>query len=227
MSDEMGDGSFGYLNHIASYVSATLHCVPAIPPRCRPPGGCGGTLRHGHGCAATNRLGACSLSAWRRPIGPDLLDVLRRYVHACTRSAIATRSSWCGCCWRQGSGRTPPPSPRAGERRGRESGLSWAARRRACTRARSLTMIPTGRAAVQAYRATLGRWSARRRLRTPAGCSRKRAKDEAVGYLDEALRLQSAAGAERDAARVAACSAIPARSVQAGAQTRPRRAGRS
>ena len=27
-------------------------------------------------------------------------------------------------------------------------------------------------------------------------------KDEAVGYLDEALRLQSAAGAERDAARV-------------------------
>ena len=29
-----------------------------------------------------------------------------------------------------------------------------------------------------------------------------RAKDEAVGYLDEALRLQSAAGAERDAARV-------------------------
>jgi DNA-binding NarL/FixJ family response regulator len=30
----------------------------------------------------------------------------------------------------------------------------------------------------------------------------ERAKDEAVGYLDEALRLQSAAGAERDAARV-------------------------
>ena len=50
--------------------------------------------------------------------------------------------------------------------------------------------------------ATLGRWSARRRLRMPAGCSAERAKDEAVGYLDEALRLQSAAGAERDAARV-------------------------
>jgi DNA-binding NarL/FixJ family response regulator len=30
----------------------------------------------------------------------------------------------------------------------------------------------------------------------------ERAKDESVGYLDEALRLQSAAGAERDAARV-------------------------
>jgi DNA-binding NarL/FixJ family response regulator len=30
----------------------------------------------------------------------------------------------------------------------------------------------------------------------------ERAKEEAVGYLDEALRLQSAAGAERDAARV-------------------------
>jgi DNA-binding CsgD family transcriptional regulator len=30
----------------------------------------------------------------------------------------------------------------------------------------------------------------------------ERSKDEAVGYLDEALRLQSAAGAERDAARV-------------------------
>jgi DNA-binding CsgD family transcriptional regulator len=29
-----------------------------------------------------------------------------------------------------------------------------------------------------------------------------RAKDQAVGYLDEALTLQSAAGAERDAARV-------------------------
>jgi DNA-binding NarL/FixJ family response regulator len=39
-------------------------------------------------------------------------------------------------------------------------------------------------------------------LEDAAGLLPERAKEEAVGYLDEALRLQSAAGAERDAARV-------------------------
>ena len=64
-------------------------------------------------------------------------------------------------------------------------------------------MIPNGPlAAVQAYRddpRSLVRAAA---LEDAGRLLEERAKDEAVGYLDEALRLQSAAGAERDAARV-------------------------
>jgi DNA-binding NarL/FixJ family response regulator len=57
-------------------------------------------------------------------------------------------------------------------------------------------------AAVQAYRGDPRSLVRAAALEDAGRLLGERAKDEAVGYLDEALRLQSAAGAERDAARV-------------------------
>ena len=39
MSDEIADGSFGYLNHVASYVLGDIALRTGTPPRCGPPGG--------------------------------------------------------------------------------------------------------------------------------------------------------------------------------------------
>jgi len=87
MSDEMGDGSFGYLNHIASYVLGDIALRTGDPVALqtarRDAAGLYGT---GSGCATTERLGAwLTVRLDRGHIGPDLLDVLAPgYVHACS-----------------------------------------------------------------------------------------------------------------------------------------------
>ncbi len=87
MSGEMGDGSFGYLNHIASYVLGDIALRTGDPAALqttrRDAAALYGT---GSGCAATKRLGAwLTVRLDCGPIGPDLLDVLAPgYVHACS-----------------------------------------------------------------------------------------------------------------------------------------------
>ena len=136
--------------------SVTSHCAPATPPRCRPPGG---MRRHFTARPAAarppNASARGSLSAWTAALSAQTCSTSSR-PGTCTpaaRSAIATRSNWCGCCWRPGSGRTPPPSPR-GWRTARtriRAFLGCAPPR--CMRARSLTDDPErALAAVQAYR---------------------------------------------------------------------------
>ncbi len=209
----------------------TSPCAPAIPPRCRPPGG---TRRHCTARAAAarppNASARGSLPAWTAVLSTQTCSTSSR-PGTCTpaaRSAIATQSSWCGCCWRQGSGRTPPPSPR-GWRAARtriRAFLGCAPPR--CMRARSLTTIPDGPWPLSRHTAvTLGRWSARRRLRMPGGCSCnwRRTRRSATWTRRSGCSPPRAPNETRRAS--AACSVTAARSVQAGARTRPRRSGRS
>ena len=87
MSDEMGDGSFGYLNHLASYVLGDIALRTGDPAALqtarRDAAALYGTAS---GCATTKRLGAwLTVRLDGGPIGPDLLDVLAPgYVHACS-----------------------------------------------------------------------------------------------------------------------------------------------
>jgi len=173
MSDEMGDGSFGYLNHIASYVLGDIALRTGDPVALqtarRDAAGLYGT---GSGCATTERLGAwLTVRLDGGHIGPDLLDVLAPgYAHACSPVghcdavelvrllAAGQRPDAAAVTARLENGADANPSF-----------LGCAPPR--CTHARSLTMIPDGPWPLSGHTAaTLGRWSARRRLRMPAGC---------------------------------------------------------
>lgn len=178
MSDEIGDGSFGYLNRVASYVLGDVALRTGDPASLqtarRDAAALYGTVTD---CLTTKRLGAwLTVRLEGGPIGPDLLDVLAPgRPGACTpaaRSTTPTPSNWCGCCWRPASGPTPPPSPRGWRamRTGIRASLDCAPP--LCTPAPCLTMTQTGRWPPSTPTATtLGRWSARRRSKMPAGCS--------------------------------------------------------
>ena len=140
MSDEIGDGSFGYLNHIASYVLGDIALRTGDPAALqtarRDAAALYGT---GTACATTKRLGAwLTVRLDGGPIGPDAARRPRARVRARLQPDRPLRRGRTGAAaagGRAAAGRRLRHRA-AGERRGRESGLSWAARRRAaCARA--------------------------------------------------------------------------------------------
>ena len=206
MSDEMGDGSFGYLNHIASYVLGDIALRTGNPAALqtarRDAAALYGT---GSGCATTERLGAwLTVRLDGGPIGPDLLDVLAPgYVHACSPVGHCDAVELVRLLLAAGQ-RPDAASVTARLENGADANPSFPGLRAAALHARALLDKDPERAlaAVQAYRGDPRSLVRAAAFEDAGRLLPERAKDEAVGYLDEALRLHSAAGAERDAARV-------------------------
>ena len=206
MSDEMGDGSSGYLNHIASYVLGDIALRTGDPVALqtarRDAAALYGT---GSGCATTERLGAwLTVRLEGGHIGPDLLDVLAPgYVHACSPVGHCDAVELVRLLLAAGQ-RPDAASVTAGLENGADANPSFPGLRAAALHARALLDHDPEQAlaAVQAYRGDPRPLVRAAAFEDAGRLLLERAKDEAVGYLDEALRLQSAAGAERDAARV-------------------------
>jgi DNA-binding CsgD family transcriptional regulator len=206
MSDEIGDGSFGYLNHIASYVLGDIALRTGDPAALqtarRDAAALYGTVS---GCAATKRLGVwLTVRLDGGPIGPDLLDVLAPgYVHACSPIGHSDAVELVRLLLAAGQ-RPDAASVTARLENGADGNPGFPGLRAAALHARALLDKDPERslAAVQAYRGDPRSLVRAAAFEDAGRLLAERAKDEAVGYLDEALRLQSAAGAERDAARV-------------------------
>ncbi len=206
MSDEMGDGSSGYLNNLASYVLGDIALRTGDPAALQ-------TARRnaallygtGSGCATTRRLGAWLTARLDGgPIGPDLLGVLAPgYVHACSPVGHCDAAELVRLLLAAGQ-RPDAASVTARLENGADANPGFPGLRAAALHARALVDKDPGRAlaAVQAYRGDPRPLVRAAAFEDAGRLLPERAKDEAVGYLDEALRLQSAAGAERDAARV-------------------------
>ena len=206
MSDEIGDGSFGYLNHIASYVLGDIALrtgdAAALQTARRDAATLYGAVS---GCATTKRLGAwLTVRLEGGPIGPDLLDVLAPgYVHACSPFGHCDAVELVRLLLAEGQ-RPDAASVAARLENGADANPSFPGLRAAALHARALLDNDPERAlaAVQAYRGDPRSLVRAAAFEDAGRLLAERAKDDAVGYLDEALRLQSAAGAERDAARV-------------------------
>ena len=206
MSDEMGDGSFGYLNHIASYVLGDIALRTGDPAALQTARRDAAALYGmGSGCATTKRLGAwLTVRLDGGPIGPDLLDVLAPgYVHACSPVGHCDAVELVRLLLAAGQ-RPDAASVTARLENGADANPGFPGLRAAALHARALLDDDPERAlaAVQAYRGDPRSLVRAAAFEDAGRLLPERAKDEAVGYLDEALRLQSAAGAERDAARV-------------------------
>jgi ATP/maltotriose-dependent transcriptional regulator MalT len=206
MSDEIGDESFGYLNHVAGYVLGDIALRTGDPVALqtarRDAAALYGTAS---GCATTRRLGAwLTVRLDGGPIGPDLLDVLAPgYVHSSSPLDHSDAVELVRLLLAAGQ-RPDAASVTARLESDADGNPGFPGLRAAALHARALLDDDPdlALAAVQAYRGdprTLVRAAA---LEDAGRLLGERAKDEAVGHLDEALRLQSAAGAERDAARV-------------------------
>jgi DNA-binding NarL/FixJ family response regulator/uncharacterized protein (UPF0147 family) len=205
MSDEIGDESFGYLNHVARYVLGDIALRTgdsAALQAARRNAAALGSLGQ---CAATTRLGVwLGVRLDGGPVGPDALAVLAPgYVHSCSplghsdavelvRVLLAAEQ------------RSDAAAATARLERDADAKPGFPALRAAALHARALLDgdLERARAALEAYRDDPRPLVRAAALEDAARLLRKRAKDEAVGHLDEALRLHSAAGAERDAARV-------------------------
>jgi DNA-binding NarL/FixJ family response regulator len=206
MSDEIGDGSFGYLNRIASYVLGDIALRTGDPAALqtarRDAAALYGTLSD---CPTTKRLGAwLTVRLDGGPIGPDLLDVLAPgYVHACSPVDHSDGVGLVRLLLAAGQ-RPDAASVTARLESDADGNPGFPGLRAAALHARALLDNDPDRAlaAVQAYRGDPRSLVRAAALEDAGRLLGERAKDEAVGYLDEALRLQSAAGAERDAARV-------------------------
>jgi DNA-binding CsgD family transcriptional regulator/energy-coupling factor transporter ATP-binding protein EcfA2 len=206
MSDEIGDGSFGYLNHIASYVLGDIALRTGDPAALqtarRDAAALYGT---GAGCATTKRLGAwLTVRLDGGPIGPDLLDVLAPgYVHACSPIGHCDAVELVRLLLAAGQ-HADAASVTARLENGADANPGFPGLRAAVLHARALLDKDPERAlaAVQAYRSDPRSLVRAAAFEDAGRLLPERAKDEAVGYLGEALRLHSAAGAERDAARV-------------------------
>ena len=206
MSDEIGDGSFGYLNHIASYVLGDIALRTGDPAALQTARRDAATLYGAvSGCATTKRLGAwLTVRLDGGPIGPDLLDVLAPgYVHACSPFGHCDAVELVRLLLAAGQ-RPDAASVAARLENGADANPSFPGLRAAALHARALLDDDPERAlaAVQAYRGDPRSLVRAAAFEDAGRLLAERAKDEAVGYLDEALRLQSTAGAERDAARV-------------------------
>ncbi len=206
MSDEIGDGNFGYLNHIATYVLGDIALRVGDPAALRTARRDAAALfGSATGCETTRRLGAwLTVRLDGRPIGPDLLDVLAPgYVHACSPIAhcdtveLVRRLLAAG--QRSDAASVTGLLEKAAGASPGFPGLSAAA-----LHVRALQDHDAERAvaAVHAYHDDPRPLVRAVALEDAGRLLPERAKDQAVGYLDEALMLQSAAGAERDAARV-------------------------
>ena len=207
MSDEIGDdGSFGYLNHIASYVLGDIALRTGDPAALQTARRDAAALYGAaSGCATTRRLGAwLTVRLDGGPVSPDLLDVLAPgYVHACGPVGHSDAVELVRLLLSAGQ-RPDAASLTARLENGADANPGFPGLSAAALHARALLDKDPERAliAVQGYRGD-PRPLVRAAAFADAGrLLPERAKDEAVGYLDEALRLQSAAGAERDAARV-------------------------
>ena len=206
MSDELGDGSFGYLNHIASYVLGDIALRTGDPAALQAARRDAAVLYGtGSDCATTKRLGAWLTARLDGgPIGPDLLDVLAPgYVHACSPLGHCDAVELVRLLLAAGQ-RPDAASVTARLENGADANPGFPGLRAAALHARALLDNDPGQAlaAVQAYRGDPRSLVRAAAFEDAGRLLLQRAKDEAVGYLDEALRLRSAAGAERDAARV-------------------------
>jgi DNA-binding CsgD family transcriptional regulator len=205
MSDEIGDGSFGYLNHVASYVLGDIALRTGDPAALRTARRDAAALYGTASCATTKRLGAwLTIRLDGGLIGPDLLEVLAPgYVHACSPVAHSDAVELMRLLLAAGQ-RTDAASVTARLENGADANPSFPGLRPAALHARALLDKDPERvrAAVKAYRGDPRSLMRAAALEDAGRLLMERAKAEAVGYLDEALRLQSAAGAERDAARV-------------------------
>ena len=205
MSDEIGDGSFGYLNHIASYVLGDIALRTGDPAALRTARRDAAALYGTASCATTKRLGAwLTIRLDGGLIGPDLLEVLAPgYVHACSPVAHSDAVELMRLLLAAGQ-RTDAASVTARLENGADANPGFPGLRPAALHARALLDKDPERlrAALQAYRGDPRSLIRAAAFEDACRLLLERAKDEAVGYLDEALSLQSAAGAERDAARV-------------------------
>jgi DNA-binding CsgD family transcriptional regulator len=206
MSDEIGDGSAGYLNHIASYVLGDIALRTGDPAALRTARRDAAALYGtASGCGTTKRLGAwLTVRLDGGPIGPDLLDVLAPgYVHACSPIGHSDTVKLVRLLLAAGQ-RPEAASATALLEDGADANPDFPGLRPAALHARALLEGDPERAlaAVQAYRSDPRPLVRAAAFEDAARLLPERAKDEAVGYLDEAFGLQSAAGAERDAARV-------------------------
>ena len=169
------------------------------------PAGRGGTHGTLSDCAATNRLGAwLTVRLDGGPIGPDLLDVLAPgYVHACSPLGHSDAVELVRLLLAAGQ-RSDAAAVTARLESDADANPGFPGLRAAALHARALLDDDPERAlaAVEAYRDDPRPLVRAAALEDAGRLLGERAKDEAVGYLDEALRLHSAAGAERDAARV-------------------------
>ena len=206
LSDEIGDGSSGYLNQIASYVLGDIALRTGDPAALQTAQRDAAALfGMGSGCATTKRLGAwLTVRLDGGPIGPDLLDVLAPgYVHACSPVGHCDAAELVRLLLAAGQ-RADAASVTARLENGADANPSFPGLRAAALHARALLDSDPERAlaAVQAYRSDPRSLVRAAAFEDAGRLLAERAKDEAVGYLDEALRLHSVAGAERDAARV-------------------------
>lgn len=205
MSDEIGDGSFGYLNHIASYALGDIALRTGDPAALRTARRDAAVLYGTASCATTKRLGVwLTVRLDGGPIGPDLLDVIAPgYVHACSPVGHCDAVELVRLLLAAGQ-RPDAASVTARLENGADANPGFPGLRPAALHARALLDKDPERvrAAVQAYRGDPRSLVRAAAFEDAGRLLPERAKDEAVGYLDEALRLQSVAGAERDAARV-------------------------
>jgi DNA-binding CsgD family transcriptional regulator len=206
MSDEIDDGSFGYLNHVASYVLGDIALRTGDPAALRTARRDAGLLYGtASGCATTKRLGGwLTARLGGGPVGPELLDVLKPgYVHACSPLAHSDAVELVRLLLAAGQrGDAARVSVRLES--GADANPGFPGLRPAALHARALLDKDPEQAlaAVQAYRGDPRPLVRATALEDAGRLLPEQARDEAVGYLDEALRLQSAAGAERDAGRV-------------------------
>jgi DNA-binding NarL/FixJ family response regulator len=206
MSDEIGDGSSGYLNRLASYVLGDIALRTGAPAALRSARRDAAALYGADsGCAATKRLGAwLTVRLDGGPIGPDLLDVLAPgYVHACSPVGHSDAVELVRLLLTAGQ-RLDAASVTALLENGADANPGFPGLRSAALHARALLDRDPEQAlaAVQAYRGDPRSLVRAAAFEDAGRLLKDRAKEEAVGHLDEALRLQAAAGAERDAARV-------------------------
>ncbi|HEX4290761.1 MAG TPA: AAA family ATPase [Trebonia sp.] len=205
MSDEIGDESFGYLNHVARYVLGDIALRTGDPAALQTARRNAAALGAVSRCGASTRLGVwLGVRLDGGPVRPDVLDVLAPgYVHACSPLGHCDAVELVRLLLAAGQ-RHEAASVTARLERGADGNPGFPGLRAAALHARALLDRDPerSRATVEAYRDDPRPLVRAAALEDAGRLLGKPAKDEAVGYLDEALRLHSAAGAERDAARV-------------------------
>ena len=206
MSDEIGDESYGYLNHVALYALGDVALRTGDPAALRSARRDAAALTSmGSRCRATARLGAwLTVRLDGGPIDQDVLDLLAPgYVHACSPLAHSDAVELVRLLLAAGQ-RADAASVTARLESGAGGNPGFPGLRAAALHARALLDpdLERSRATVEAYRDDTRPLVRAAALEDAGRLLGERANDESVGYLDEALRLQSAAGADRDAARV-------------------------
>ena len=206
MSDEIGDGNFGYLNHIASYVLGDIALRTGDRAALQAARRNAVMMYHTTtGCGTTRRLGAwLTVRLDGGPVGPDVLGILAPgRVNASSPLAHSDAAELVRLLLAAGQ-RSDAASVAALLEQAASANAGFPGLAPAALHARALVDNDPERMRLAAHAYTSDpRPLVRAAVFADTGrLLPERARDEAVGYLDEALRLQSAAGAERDAARV-------------------------